>query len=283
MNQIRQLKIYFDLFFLIGENAYVAFNRTNRKIPVVLSYLPRVLNFIFSVVFSVIILKTTMFYPNFLFVFILIIPSIFPNFSSLYGSFSQSNFSEKILISFDKIIDCLQMTLGHDFEFQIFLKRFGRKFKFSLAFQILLIVTKCSVRQSIFTTLFVDISIGIMLLYKLFSILHVTIFISLIEFVFQTLNDKLVSTYSDKNCFVTMRWNEGRNNLRLLKSVHFSCWNITTKINKRFGWFLAIGILESFASTVYALFWGFLYFQSSHGGNVLAVLRKYKTFLLIFA
>lgn len=274
MIRVRGFRKYFFLFFLVGQNAYIPFDQPSKRLSTIKKYLTRTICLAISIVYAFQIIKTTMSYSSVLFVFTLLLPTVLTNFFSLYENCSHNNYSQLILIEFDRILDYLQLVLDNQFKLSHFLKVFNKKFVISLGTVAILNIIKCSIRHFIVISLFADFFASIMALYKIIGILHVVLFLDLMGNILRSINIKLVSISAKHCCHAAMRKSEATNALRIVKNIHFYCWEITKKINERFGWFMLITLLESVSTSIYSLIWIFLFSTSSFGKNPLSTLRK---------
>lgn len=271
MFRVRSLRHYFLCFFLSGHSSYIPFSETKKTTRFWL-YLPRISMFLL-LVWAAIIFGIELKVHKLLRVQHSLYLMLFVHASGLTSSICHENAVKRILLSFNRAIDHLEMALNIRVQINCFEKTYRRKFVFIVCLIVLFYIARIPVVSENFSST-IDVLLLLMNSLKVLAVLQVILLIDLIGFLMCTMNDLLRPAYDeDGDVCLALNSYEIIRVLRNLKTVHFKLWELSQTIAQRFGWFLLMFVLESFCTTVFAVFGGFTVLKTL--STSIALLRKH--------
>lgn len=257
MLRIQPLKNYFLGFFIFGQDSYISFDGTFKKTGFYLPfYLPRVLHVINIILTALVFyiqfkqyLKTVVF-PLIVFL------TLVPNSVAIIESILKPGLVESILFSFNRIIEHLEMVLN----VSIRMNKFEKKFRFKLMFAILVILSGVlykdldNTNEEYFDSKD-DFMMEIAVFVKMITSFYIILLVDLLGFVVFSMNDHLQLVDSELlECSFVINPNKISRILRNIKTIHFKLWEISQRINQRFGFFLLVFFLETFLTVTIFIF-----------------------------
>lgn len=272
MFRIRDLKFSFIWFYLFGQTAFIPSKRNRDKFPLIISIVPKAFlafvvvnsatNYVKCYGLQPLNSRTA---PRFyLFTIVKILPHMFSIGLQLRKPFASKFICKMFANSFQSLNDQLKIKT----DLKIFLKKFHKKIILnvfiSLAFGVIkfLIPTHDSIELLIFFT-FPN-------MYRIFIVLHITLFVDLIQFFLFTINTNINYAVRNRN-----------GKLRLIgivdsvKKLHLSLWNISNLINSYFGLILVVVLLHDFTFATLEIYWTFLVMENIEHVRELKFIRNY--------
>lgn len=259
MYRLRLLRNYFLCFFLCGQNSHIHFDTTKKRIRKSLLYLPRIVYFSYVILTAFQCFEFMQDYSikN---IYIMYITVWIPNMCALSDSVVYPTEVKKILQSFNRSIDGIELVMNIPISIEHFMKVFRVKFFLIITLNAVGLLYRVFIRASLFG-MSADILTAFGMLLMNIASLHALILIDLVGFLLWSMNEYLKMCANQPNISMKVDPKIIIRNLRNVKTVHFKLWEISRRINKRFGWFLVTYTLESNILIVGYVFGTFLYTQ----------------------
>lgn len=277
MLKIRSLQKYLTFFFLFGQNSYISLNDLNKNYSSIHFFVPWIILLLLSytmVILSIILIGRL---PNFQAYHLLAIRLFLSNL--LIGTKCRASEKEirEVLCALHLIMDRFETFWAETIKIGTFDKSFFRKLLCALIANLIFFSIKNLSTQTL--GLYFEFFASISFLYVCISAFHVTFYVDLLAFVMISLNKKLQiiseNTYFQPTKRMTTK--ETIRIFRFVKNYHLNCYQISRKINRRFGWFLICFLVESTSITVSQSFFAFyvLFKKTGSAPEILIFTRKY--------
>lgn len=248
MLKLKQFQSVFTCFYLFGLSPFILFTRPNKKLPIAIVYLPRLL--------------------------LTILMAVLISHDFLYHKFNANNTMLNLSIwmaifditfipnSFRATWQSMCLTIDHledSFQIQYPLKMISKNFYWRFSLQILIILAGFYVKYSICSKenlSLSDIDLVIIFIYKCVHLSHITIYIDFMKISLTCLCEKIMMEYQ-KNYNIDDE-NENLKNIQLMRQIeltYFKIWRISDGINRQFGWFLTTFPIDIVIIVTHAFYW----------------------------
>lgn len=263
---LKPFQSFFTCFYLFGLSPFILFKQPNKKPPIAIVYLPRLL----LTVFMTILISHDLLYHKFsanntmlnLSIWMAIFDVVFiPN------SFRAT--WQTMCTTIDHFEDTLQI--------QYPLKMISKQFYWKFLLQILIVSAGLYVQYSICSHEHLslsEINLAIVFLYKCVHLSHITIYIDFMKIALTCLCEKIMLEYR-KQC------NGDRSDcskniilLRQIEATYFKIWRISDGVNRQFGWFLATFPIDIVIIVTHAFYWMTVDLLTSDDDNTYTFLCK---------
>lgn len=273
MWEICELRWCFMWFYLFGQTTYIPLlKQTKENLLIIASIIPKIISIIIlfgsPYILCVFRLGNTfdfsvgivLFYSN---------CNIFAIFIAVYQNIFKPFLSRRICGMYLDVIRSMDKKLN----VQIKLEEFAKKFHWKIIKLFVFQSTISIIRVNSFTTFYTTISTifySITFIYNDFIILHIILFIELLHYILFTLNKKInqiIQKPDDQLTLIEI--------VHSLKRIHLSLWKISNVLNSNFSLVLLLYLLQSFSTSIFAVYWIFLFTDSIEQIRALYCIRKY--------
>lgn len=275
MWKIYELKLPFIYFYFFGQTSFVPLKRVQLDKLLVVAFIPKLVYLLVIASTIYLIITQNHKWPNaFDFNTILVIAIFIFNCTSgclvLFTSLTSPFALRTICNIFADVIEYTERR----FLLSISLHQLQRNFqKKILILLVLEIISGCLRSIHLNSSLFkpiTNISVVILLIYKVIMILHIQFYIDLIGFILYSVNEKLKSVtkirrhrYSVACTFQRVKW------------IHYNLWKISKMINNSFGWILVSIMIETCALACLRVYWIFVYIETEQKEHIIYLSSKY--------
>lgn len=264
MLKLKQFQGFYTCFYLFGLSPFVLFKHPNRKLPVAIVYLPRLL----LTVFMAILISHDISYHKFN------ANNTMLNLS-IYMAIFDITFTSS---SFRAIWHAMCLTIEHfedSFNIQYPLKTISKSFCWKFSLQILLVSAGLFAKYYICSNEQLPLSeivLAIVFIYKCVHLSHITIYIDFIKIAITCLCEKTMVEYRENH---SDEQNDLKNIefMRRIELTYFKIWRISDGVNRQFGWFLATFPIDIIIIVTHAFYWITVDLLTSDD-NVYAILCK---------
>lgn len=276
MCEIRKLTLSFIYFYLSAQTTYIPLKNANFKWLRIVSILPKIIHF------SVIVMSIYITYEingqwvnstdltQFLKFSVLL-----SNIVSMTIAFCINLFCPFATVDILKLCASVMQCIEKQFFIKISLDQFQwnmhKNILVTLIGELFVLVCVCIEKRQIIGSF----NLYMLFTYKTLIVLHVVVFIELMQFLLHSVNMKLASiTRRNQHLIVP--------HLHQTKWIYYNLWKVSTMINAHFGWILTAVLLEAslyISMNIYYTFTRYIEVPL-HSTNVLFILRNYK--LLLF-
>lgn len=259
MFRIRDFKYSFIWFYVFGLTSFIPSNRSRDKVFLIISIVPKALYAFIVIISATYYLKhhqwqtlkshtTTILF----FTIAKILPDIFSVVFQLRTPFATQSICKMFVNCFQLLND----QLGIKADSNNFSKKYHNKIVFNLFFQLTICLIKFiidpthdSIEMSIFFT-FAQI-------YHIFIVLHITLFIDLMQYFLFTINTNM--NYVVQNRKGKLKLIEIVDSIKML---HLHLQNISSLINSYFGLILIVVLLHDLAFSTFEIYGIFMHMKT---------------------
>lgn len=271
MWRILKLKVCFIWLYLFGQTTYIPTRRSVSKLLMILSILPK---FISAIVF---IANAILYYGirfgekpfdfNNVSIYVISIINILSNFSSLLLNIFNPLLSRTICEMYVVIVQYIEINLKLKISFEKFSKQFHRQLISIFAYQCSTAALRFN-SYSMYSSPLASATYGITFIYKDFAMLHIKLFVDLMQFILVMVNRNIDKIVRERNRNLTII-----EIVNHIKWIHLCLCDISKMLNSSFGLIIIMCLLENFATTVFSVYSVFLYTDTLEKVQALSFIR----------
>lgn len=257
---IRELKVYFVIFYLFGQSSYIPLKTDHVKGLRIASYIPKIIHLTVPISHFILNaynqkLKLTSFhviatqYSMFL-VFL-------SNYYPLFLSVLYPNTSFQLCEYFGNIFQYLEHNLHINIQIGKFKKNFTQLLFLKMAFSTVAFASRFA-ETSVFLHPMENILFTVSVFIGIFAAFHVILFISLVHFILRTINKVFKNIWRGPK-----RPNDAFEFLRHLKWTHYKLWKISRALDNQFGLVILLLLLHNGLVMGFTIYRTFVIWPSS--------------------
>lgn len=258
MNKLKLFQKYFIIFYLFGLSPFIAFEKRNKKPPLILVHLPRILTVLLM------IFITYNFYYQVLLAYNIVMSYYFITFSIYMAFFENILLSHVFRITF-RIVDNTSKDFELLWQINCPMEALEKSLRRKLMFQTLVILSglfvKYFVRSHFGVSWIQDLALTLAFLYKSVHLLHATMYIDFIRHFEMCLCKRIkldLKKYSSDRTKWQINVREKIRMLHQIKLIHFKLWQLTQHVNKQFGLFLTAVPIDTVSAVTFSFYWMFI-------------------------
>lgn len=279
MFDLKPFQIVFNIFFLVGLSPFISLKQPNKKLPLIISYIPRIIILILGSFMLRSFYKELQLTKNIVMSYVAM---TCPIYAAVIESMYFSSTFRTTPHSFVFTIRSLEKSLHIQYPIVLIQKRFWLKFSLQIFVLIINLLVKCIIPSKFGVTILEDLALILAFFYKCIYLSHIMIYIDVIQNSLVCLNRR-VEVETRKSKLIGRKWQQNVDSwlslMSDLKLHHFQLWNVTQRVNKQFGWFLATYPIDSVSTVTYSFYWTFIIFKMPNNFHINITRKK---FLLLF-
>lgn len=268
--QLNPFQIYFDVFFLFGLNSFVSFTSDHKRLPKLLSALPRLIAILGNIYIAY---RECDNFPynrvDDIFGRVALMCVVIVNLTAILENLCSAQTMNQILCEISIVIDILKTCLNIEYTHKVVKKALNQKLVSHMAVIVLGASIKYYVetingKNLIFSSLW-----AICNTIKYIHLLHLEFYVEFIRYALSSLSEKLANKINDRQIY----WYHGQRNelwhdMHYMKAVYLRLCNISQKVSSLFGWFLVVCMLETTTTAVYNVYWEFNLLKYAAGKQI---------------
>lgn len=263
MDRIGELRSCFTYFYIFGQTTYVPLNGGHFKKLLFLSFFPKLIQFLMisGTIFSCITQNYE--WPHFkdytfVVLFAMLLLNCISNSLAFYYNLTSPFSSHNICKIFAEVIQYTEQKLFITIPISRFQRCFHKKILIGILIEMFVSFIRLIV-PSYFLKPITYVMYLIAFVYRTVLVLHMVMFIKLIQVVLHSVNTKLSSV-------IPMRRSAKRSlvlcTFQQIKWIHFKLWKISKMINSQFGSIFICLSIEFCAYATVSIYYAFVYIQT---------------------
>lgn len=266
MYKLQPLQTYFSAFYMLGFNPFVSFKKTPRKVSLFAQYFPIIVHIALNIwiIYYLYPRKNRgIFLAHFEFTFTMY------SSSNLVPFFEQIFYSNSFPINFQTMsltVDNLETHLAIKYPFNKIQRNFLKRFVLQLIVNFGGLLIKYYVPTLTKYTWSHYIASATFYFHKYLHLLNILIYIDFIKFALECLSEKIVIVKNEMDYIETR--DEIKNHLHIIQQIkltHYKLWHIVQRVNKQFGWFLIVYLIEGITIAAFLFYRVFTVIEISRG------------------
>lgn len=250
MFKLNRLRVIFIWFFILGQTQLISILRPHSRLGRILC---AIADIIYLLILTALLItqfkkysETSLLYSTFITNAVTFIV-LFPNFAVIIENWVRAKELEFIVNEIEESLDYFETFVNIQVRIADFARHYYKKMFFVTVYLSLNILLRLFVPAD-FVDYHLIIIVSIAGFYEQMSFIHITFYINLQGLILNVLNDTInpVSSNSLNECILSsLPTKEAMFTIHRTKIIHQKIWKISESLNKRFGYFLFIGLVST--------------------------------------